>query len=94
LRLGLRDDREDLDFLVGDVIEHPCLTHPKSVLGLSEPLEALDPALAQLRRLEPKMQLDTIPNLGSGMGRKSSLRPTLISCEPPTGSRAVNFISL
>ena len=72
LRLRLRDDREDLDFLVGDVIEHPYLTHPKSVLRLVEPLQALDPALAELRRFESKMQLDTIPHLGSGMGRKSS----------------------
>jgi len=72
VRFGLRDDGEDLDFLVGDVIEHPNLTHPKSVLRLVEPLRALDPALAELRRLESKVQLDTIPYLGSGMGRKSS----------------------
>jgi len=71
LRLSLGDDRKDLDFFVGDVIEHSYLTYPKSVLRLVEPLQALDPALAQLRRLEAKVQLDTIPNLRSGTGRKS-----------------------
>ena len=57
LRLGFRDDREDVDFRVGDVIEHPYFTYPKSILRLVEPLQPLDPALAELGRLESKVQL-------------------------------------
>jgi len=71
LRLGLRDDCEDLDLCFGDVIEHPYLAYPKAVLRLVESPKPLDTALAQLGGLETKVQLDTIPNCRSGMGRKS-----------------------
>ena len=87
LRLGFRDNREDLDLCFGDVIEHPYLAYPKAVLRLVESPKPLDAALAQLRRLEPKVQFDTIPNLRSRMGRKQvtdpPAKPGALRREPP-----------
>jgi hypothetical protein len=40
----LRDDREDLDFLAADVIEHPELVNPKPELRLRQPTQTLDTA--------------------------------------------------
>jgi len=39
---GLRDDREDLDFRLCSVIEHPDVANALSVLRLAETAEALD----------------------------------------------------
>jgi hypothetical protein len=50
---GLRDDREDLDGFVRDVIEHPHFSNPQAILRLTQAPEALDPALACPGRLVP-----------------------------------------
>jgi hypothetical protein len=41
---GLRDDREDLDRFVRDVIEHPHSSDPQAILRLIQAPETLDPA--------------------------------------------------
>jgi hypothetical protein len=48
-----------------DVIEHPRLFNPKPVPGPIKATKPLDPALAQLRRLVPKVELDRVPNRGA-----------------------------
>ena len=48
---GFREDGEDFDTVFYNVIEHPHVIYPQSVLGPVQSAEALDPALAQLRRL-------------------------------------------
>jgi hypothetical protein len=53
LGLGFRDDREDLDFFVGDVIENAYLFNAEAILRLSESAKALDSTLGDLRRLVP-----------------------------------------
>jgi hypothetical protein len=45
LGFGLRDDREDLDFLLEDVIEDPDVAHAEPILWAREASEALDAAL-------------------------------------------------
>src|SRR6187401_309364 len=55
LGFGLRDDREDLDFRLCNVIEHPDVAHAQSVLRLAETAESLDPTLADLRRFVRQM---------------------------------------
>ncbi len=70
LGLGLRDDCEDFDFLVGDVIEHPDLPHSQAVLWLLEAAKPLNAALAQLRWFVPKVQLDAVPDFCSSMSTK------------------------
>jgi hypothetical protein len=65
LRAGFREDCEDLDGLVRDVIEHPYLadTHPK--LRLAQTPEPLDAASALLRRLMPEMSFQCISEPGA-----------------------------
>jgi hypothetical protein len=58
--VGLREDREDLDRLVRDVIEHPYLANAQPELGFPEPPEPLDPALALLSRLMPEVSFERI----------------------------------
>lgn len=60
LGLGFRNDREDLDFFVGDVIENAYLFNAEAVLRLSEPTKALDAAFGRLRRLVPEVRPDGI----------------------------------
>jgi hypothetical protein len=48
LGLGFRDDREDLDFFVGDVIEHEYLINAEAEPGSSQPAKALDSTLETL----------------------------------------------
>lgn len=40
-----RDDGEDLDFFLGDVIEDSDVVYPKAILRLRKTSEAFDPAL-------------------------------------------------
>ncbi len=44
-RLGFRDDREDLDGFVRDVIENSHLTNPHSILWLAQATQAFDQLL-------------------------------------------------
>jgi hypothetical protein len=62
LRFGLRDDGEDFDRTLGNVIEHPNVIHAQTVLGLTEAPEPLDAASTGLRWLESKVALQRIPN--------------------------------
>ena len=57
LGFGLRDDREDLDFRLCNVIEHPDVANAQSVLRLAETAESLDPILADLCRVVRQMRL-------------------------------------
>ena len=59
-RLGFRDDRKDLDFFVGDVIENAYLFNAEAVLRLSEPTKTLDATLGDLRRLVPEVGLESL----------------------------------
>ncbi|MGH9330056.1 MAG: hypothetical protein ACRD09_06410, partial [Vicinamibacterales bacterium] len=56
LRLGFRDDREDLDLRFCNVIEHPDVANPQAILRLAQTSESLDSALADLRRLVRQVQ--------------------------------------
>jgi len=51
LRFGLRDNCEDLDLRLCNVIEHPDVANAQAILRLAQAPEALDPTLADLRRL-------------------------------------------
>ena len=62
LRVGFRDDRKDFDCCFCDVIEHPDLAHPQTILRALQSSEALDPATADLRRLVAEVQLDRFTN--------------------------------
>jgi hypothetical protein len=57
LRFGLRDNREDLDLRFSNVIEHPDVANPQTVLRLTQAPESLDPTLADLRRLVRQMHV-------------------------------------
>jgi hypothetical protein len=72
LRLGLRDDGEDFDFCLCDVIEHPNLIRSQSILRLLEASEMLDPAPAHLRGLVAQVDLEGIPDLRSVVGRQGT----------------------
>lgn len=71
-RLGFRfaDDREDLDFLVGEVIEHPEFAYPKTILRLSQPTKPLDPALRHLGRFVAEVRFESIANRRAMNGRQ------------------------
>lgn len=58
--LRLRDDREDLDFLVGDVIENAYLFDAEAILRLREPAKSLDATLGDLRWFMPEVRRDGI----------------------------------
>jgi hypothetical protein len=65
LRAGLREDREDLDGLVRDVIEHPYLADTQPKLRFAQTPEPLDSGSALLRRLVPQMSLQCISDLSA-----------------------------
>src|SRR2546427_465064 len=64
LRLGFRDDREDLDLRFCNVIEHPDVAHAKTVLGLAQTAQPLDPALADFRRFMGEVLFKRRPHPG------------------------------
>src|SRR4051812_12021010 len=59
-RLGvrLRDDRENLDLGLCNVIEHPDVSDPQAILRLAHPAEPLDPTLADFCRLVRQMYIE------------------------------------
>jgi hypothetical protein len=67
---GFRDDREDLDGFVRDVIEHPHFSNPQAILRLTQAPEALDPALAYPGRLVPQVPFQGIPHFRPMVGRQ------------------------
>src|SRR5262245_19579841 len=58
VRFGLRDDGEDLDLRLCNVIKHPDVVNAQPILRLAEPPKALDTALADLRRFVGQMHAD------------------------------------
>lgn len=71
-RFGLRDDREDFDRFVRDVIEHPYLPHPKAVLWPTDAPRAFDPALAHPGRLVAQVPLEGVPYFRPLVGNEGS----------------------
>jgi len=63
--LGFRNDREDFDGFVGDIIEDPNFAHTKTKLWLAHTPEPLDPALAHLSGFVAKMRFDRVSDLGA-----------------------------
>ena len=61
-RLGVRfrDDREDLDLRLCNVIEHPDVSDPQAILRLAHPPEPLDPTLADLCRLVRQVHVERL----------------------------------
>jgi hypothetical protein len=74
LRFGFRDNREDLDLGFCNVIKHPDVINAQPILRLAETAEALDAALAHLRRLMQKVPLDGRFDSGADWRRKSFQR--------------------
>jgi hypothetical protein len=73
-RLGFGDDGEDFDGRFCDVIEHPYLINPQSVLRLTEAFEPLDAASADFRGLVSQMALQRISHLTPDVSGKLSHR--------------------
>ena len=70
--MGLRDDGEDVDFCFCDVIEHPNLIHPQTILRPLKASKTLDPAPAHLGRFVAQVDLEGIPDLRSVVGRQGT----------------------
>jgi hypothetical protein len=70
----LRDDREDLDFLADDVIEHPELVHPKPELRLRQATQPLDATLSRHSGHQSRSEMDE-PRGGMTRGLKRPIRP-------------------
>jgi hypothetical protein len=60
--LGFRDDRKDLDFFVGDVIEDANLFNAEAELWSSQPAQALDSTPGDPGRLVPEVCFESIPD--------------------------------
>jgi hypothetical protein len=60
VRLLFRDDGKDLDFRFSNVIEHPDVANPETVLRLAHTAKSLNAALADLHRLVLQMPLNRI----------------------------------
>jgi hypothetical protein len=60
LRLGFRDDREDLDVRFCNVMKDPDVSNAKAVLRLAEAAKPFDATLPHLRWLVPQMPLDRL----------------------------------
>src|SRR4051794_28947815 len=64
VRLGFRDNRQDLDLVTRDVIEDPdVVTDAQTVLRVGQSAEPLDPALARLGGLVPQVLLHRVSDL-------------------------------
>jgi hypothetical protein len=57
LHFGLRDDREDLDLRLCNVIEHPDVANSQAILRLAQTPESLDPTPADLHRFVCQMNV-------------------------------------
>src|SRR3990170_154397 len=75
--LRFRDDGEDLDFLVDEVIEHPELIHAETILRSTQPAHALDSTPGRFHRLAaaappppPASSLSCAPAPGGGGGAR------------------------
>lgn len=58
----LGDDREDVNLLLGDVVEDAKIVHTEAILRLAQPAEPLDSSFASLAGLMPKVRFDGRPN--------------------------------
>jgi hypothetical protein len=65
LRLALRDDREDFDGFVPDVIEHPDVAYSEAELWFRHPSQSLDSTPAHLGWLVSQVRLQRIAELGA-----------------------------
>ena len=75
MRSGFRDDCEDFDDFVLDVIEHLDVAHSETKLRLSEATQPLDTALAHLPGLVPQVRFQGVPNLRAQPCRQSPQFP-------------------
>jgi hypothetical protein len=73
--LGLRDDREDFNGFVRDVIEHPQVSYSQPKLRLPQSAEPSDPAPAHFPGLVPQVRFERISDLGSQARRQAPIRP-------------------
>src|SRR5713101_7900353 len=68
ISLGFRHNRQDLDHLFCHIVKHPnIVTDTKTVLGMREPSESFDAALARFGWLMPQMRLEGVTNPGAGV---------------------------
>jgi hypothetical protein len=74
-RFGFVDDREDLDPVFFDVIEHPHFSDSEPVLRTGEAAKTLDSAAAELLWLMAQMALDRVDYLPSKMRTQGSELP-------------------
>ncbi|MEX0716278.1 MAG: hypothetical protein WD066_06825 [Planctomycetaceae bacterium] len=66
--VGFRDDRENFNRVLGNVIEDSqFVADAESVFRSGESLQSLDPAPARLRRSMPQMALERVMNLSAAM---------------------------
>ena len=70
--MGFRDDRKDLDFFIGDVIEDANLLNAETELGSSQPAKALDSTFGDLGWLVPEMGLERILDRRALVRRKGT----------------------
>lgn len=68
--LCLRDDGEDLDRAVRDVIEHPNVIDAEPVLRAAHPPESLHAALTGPCRLVPEKSVKRVADRGAAVGRE------------------------
>jgi hypothetical protein len=72
LGFALRDDREDFDGCLSNVIEHPSLVNPEPVLRPLQAAQPFDPAATELGGLMAQVLLDGRPDSRAEPGRKCS----------------------
>src|ERR1700694_731632 len=73
---GFRDDREDFDSFARDVIEHPHLPNPESILRLAQAPQTFDPALASPGGLVPQVPFEGVSHFGPAVGRQGPVGPS------------------
>jgi hypothetical protein len=81
--LGLlpRDDREDFNGFVPDVMEHPHFARAQAALGLRYDSQALDAALAHSRRFMSQMGFEGIARLRPRSSRQAAKRSSRLRGE-------------
>jgi hypothetical protein len=70
LRVGFRDDSEDLDLRFCNVIKHPDVAHSEAVLGLAQTPESFDAALADLCWVVREVQFEGLLDSGANRHRQ------------------------
>lgn len=83
LDLLLRDDGEDFDSILGDVIEHPDPANTESIPRTTEAAEPLDSAPAHSLRLAAEMDLECVTSLRPNVSVKGSQLASGARCENP-----------